>query len=205
MADVSSASGSALFFLLMVVITFGYAGTLPAMMNGADFALAAKVLALHLVLQVAITNACHVTSLHRLASVTQRPKLASPMLIATAVLAGVIGWAVSVEMPMPNREGELVGRTFDSVRLFEYRPGEVGYRALLAFYGLFFPAYLLAGGRRMWPIVGLVAAPMAVAFFGGAMAWGLVGVAVVVVGGVIARRRTPAPLPPPADRSASHH
>ncbi|MEM7806795.1 MAG: hypothetical protein AAF561_01640 [Planctomycetota bacterium] len=189
--------GFSVLFTSMILVTLAYATTLPALMNGADFGAIGLFIGLHLIVQVAFTNVAHLTSLRRLADFVKRPNLASSSLIAAGVMAGVTGWAVAVEVPLLDASGNQSGWSLDAVRLFDYRPGEVGYRTLLVFYGLVFPAYLLLGSRRMWIAVLLALPPIAVAFLGGEMAWSIAVVAIVMILYLIDRRRSrgrPRPL-----------
>jgi hypothetical protein len=203
--------GFGVLFLTMIVITLGYANVLPALMQvgaGEDPMVATRdmpqtlteagvyvagyVIAVHLLIQVSFTNACHLSSIERLAASARRPGLASPMNVLALAAAAIFGWVVGFRIVTP----EEASISISNLSLLSYEPGEIVYRILLAFYGVIFPAYLLLGGRRWLVVAGVALVPTAVGFFGGSMAWALIGVAIILLTRLVSAERPGDPSPP---------
>ncbi len=199
--------GYGLFFLALILLTLGYAVRLPGLMlarfDGVN-GIAAMLIAVHLAVQVAFTNAAHLSSLRQLviaadgAADSVRPMwLWLPMLLVIAA----VGWAIAVQVPTVTATGEDAIFSLSNLQIFGYEPAEFAYRGFLSFYGLIFPAYILLvmlGGASMraFFVTGTLAAPfLALASFGGArgwsIAWSLPGVTIIIIGFFIARTHSP--------------
>lgn len=175
-ARVAFSVGFGVFFLVMILFTLLYA--LP-LLEGRLQGAVAWLLAAHLTLQVCFTVAAH-TSITRIAPVNL-------IAIVTAATLGLVALA-----------GELRGW---NIRGMDF--GELVYRGFMAFYGLFFPAYVLlvmlgrAPMRTYWVACAL-ALPFFVLGFGvGWMRWTAVGVAIILAAGAYAlmRKRISAAAP----------
>ncbi len=191
--------GFGVMFLTMILLTLGYATVLPGLLI-AEFTLrstagvAAIAVTVHLALQVAFTNIAHLDALSKLADATERPGLQpGTSWVATSLACALLGWSLAVKVPIVVADGTETLASLFRLELLGYSYGEIIYRSLLAFYGLLFPVYLLVPTARSRVVVALLAlGPIAVGFFGGNMAWALLGV-VVVVAGTLVMRQVPAP------------
>ncbi len=157
--------GFGVLFLVMILFTLLYALGLDA---GIFRGLGAWLLASHLAVQVCFTISAHTAVTH-----------------ATGDnLAGVVVAAILALVALGTALGE--------VQFFETAVGELIYRGYMGFYGLFFPAYvllvILAGGsmRLCWITTAIALPFMAAAFIAGWMPAAAGGVAVMVLGGVVA-------------------
>jgi hypothetical protein len=185
-------------FLVMIALTAGYAEILPGLMI-ADFTgfgrIAAVCIVTHLAVQVAFTNAAHVSALRGFAAAVERPALSpgGSWIIATG-LCLLIGIGCGLSLTTVTPGGAVESVRIERLNALGHSPGELIYRSLLACYGLLFPAALLMRGRRL--LIALVAAApfMAVAFLGGpagwSMAWASAGVAIVAGTAWISRDRS---------------
>jgi hypothetical protein len=119
--------GFGVFFALMIVFTLLYAGPMVGFVDGSNGAgvviptLIAAALAVHVGLQWMFTVSVHTREI----SAQPRP---------WAVVSGLAFVACTV--------AGLAGAMLAEQRWFGMAPGEVGYRVLLSFYGLVFPAYV---------------------------------------------------------------
>ncbi len=177
--------GFGVFFLAMILFTLLYAPQLRVLMAGedvrhlpagvpADFL---NVLGIHLVLQAGITIILHLRALQRVVASAGRL---------------LVGLVLCVLVPL------LIARQLGTVEMgLAYDGRELGYRLLLAFYGLLLPGYVwlcmwprrggradLAPSRRQWTtliVAALAAAPMyALGFLADRPAWLVGGVAVML-------------------------
>jgi hypothetical protein len=178
-AKIAFGVGFCVFFASMIVLTLLYASTFFGLTN---ITTAAILLAIHLSVQMTYTVNVHARS--GFESAQQRDDVASYRAAIGAALAlgmvgGVIAYFGQVEHVMyANRSlGELI------------------YRGYLSFYGLLFPAYALTSllGRRPKWLATLVIVAAALPFYWlgfieQRMAWTSVGVAIVVVGGLLVSR-----------------
>lgn len=176
-ARIAFSVGFGVFFLVMIFFTLLYA--LP-LLEGRLHGALAWLLAAHLTIQVCFTVAAH-TSITRVAP-------ANLIAIVTAATLGLVALAGEL------REWSILGMSL----------GELVYRGFMAFYGLFFPAYVLLvmlGGTRMrtyW-IACALALPFFVIGFGvGWMQWTAMGVAIVLAAGAYALLRKPVNAAPPS-------
>ena len=189
--------GFGLLFPAMILLTLGYADVLPGLMI-AEFTLqstagtAAVAIAVHLAAQVAYTNLAHLWALTNLAAATERPGLRpGGTWVATALACALLGWGLAVEVPIVASDGTETLVSLFRAEWLGYGYGEVAYRALLAFYGLLFPVYLLLPTwRTRLVVIALAAGPIALGFFGGMMAWASIGVATVAIPAWFMRRST---------------
>ena len=177
--------GFGVFFLAMILFTLLYAPQLRVLMAGddvrhlpagvpADFL---NVLGIHLVVQAGFTIILHLRALQRVVASAGRL---------------LVGLLLCVLVPL------LIARQLGAVETgLAYDGRELGYRLLLAFYGLLLPGYVwlcmwprrggrpdMAPSRRQWTtliVAALAAAPMyALGFLADRPAWLAGGVAVML-------------------------
>jgi len=190
-AKVAFGLGFCVLFLAMIVFTFFYADFLkPAMLPFGG--VSGWLIALHLTAQATFTVAVHSASLIQQAEARDDAGVMRAALGASLGLGLVAGFASYFA-----RE-----QSIDFRRQMEI--GELLYRCFISFYGLVAPAYvclILFRGRPQtatWTVLVLLAIPFYwIGFFEKQMVWSGVGVAIVVLGAVIASRfKSPAPIAP---------
>lgn len=171
------AVGFGVVFASMIVFTLMYAGLMRPVVNGepgalGDIASPWKILlAIHIGIQVAFTLVVHARERFAVVEKTDR----WPVVWFALVLLGALGWAVL---------SRSTGWRLDNGLTL----GEVGYRAFLLIYGVFFPGYVLIcmlptlrrrrnqpsqkTCRKVFWVASIVAYPMAVmGLIVGPMAW----------------------------------
>ncbi|GIW78012.1 MAG: hypothetical protein KatS3mg104_3075 [Phycisphaerae bacterium] len=176
-AKVAFGLGFCLFFATMILLTLFYASEIG---SGEPSRVVAGLLTTHLAVQSGLTVALHARALRDVVpdSQTDRPEVwaGTGLALGAGFLAAMSGMLA-----------EQTGLHYSGLDL-----DEILYRSYLVFYGLVFPAYAVVRSEnpvRRWQVVGiltLVALPFYVqAFIHRQMAWAIVGVLIVVIGGVL--------------------
>jgi hypothetical protein len=193
--------GFGFFFLLMILLSLAYAPTVAAAMAGHTASpLVMRLVAIHIVVQIALTIAFHAR-----ATLDRLSDRRGPMVLGSTVGAGILIGAVALAI------GPVFGLTAGGSTALT--AGELVYRLFMSFYGLIFPAYawicMLANFRNPSPpssarirvtVVAIaIAAPMfAMGFIAGHTIWLIPGIAVVLLSPLTTWRKVPhRPIMPP--------
>ncbi len=167
-ARIAFTLGFGVLFLAMILFTLFYASPWSA---GGFAGVAGWLLAAHLTAQVCFTVAAH-------SAVTR----VSPATLLGIAAAAVLGLAA-------------LGGELADFRFLELGAGEIIYRGYMAFYGLFFPGYVLlvmicrADLRLYWLACFLALPFFALGFLAGLMPWTAGGVLILLAAAVVAKVR----------------